>query len=355
MSFRYRKDRKTWVVDNVWPDKVRTRISAPDKATAMKIDLKIRAAVIDEKRVWKKLRSELGLDGERLQGFSELADRYISDYCMNNNRSVFLKQSRLNAMKQHFSTLPVDSMTVNHIDSYISARKQKGIKNNSINYDIAILKHLCSWAKSRGYIETDPLVSVSRLKEVEREGERPDESLIDAIFANLFAADIPIFTFIRETGCRQGEAISLTWDKVDYTRAIVTFHTTTKNGKSRQVPLTDAALVALSSMPRQGKTVFYNLPSGTIQKWTTGGLDKAWRKATEKVTVGTGADAHPSKLRIHDLRHAYAIKLAESGCPMHFISEVLGHGSTEFTRRKYARYSPESASRAVLKVLQCGR
>ena len=156
-----------------------------------------------------------------------------------------------------------------------------------------MLKHLCSWAKSRGYIETDPLVSVSRLKEVERIGERPDESVIDAIFANLAVADIPLFTFIRETGCRQGEAISLTWDKVDYTRAIVTFHTTTKNGKSRQVPLTDAALVALSSMPRHlsaqagGKTVFFHLQSGAVKKWTASGLGKAWRKATKKVTVRT--------------------------------------------------------------------
>ena len=62
-----------------------------------------------------------------------------------------------------------------------------------------------------------------------------------------------------------------------------------------------------------------------------------------------------SALRIHDLRHAYAIKLAESGCPMHFISEVLGHSSTEFTRKRYARFSPESASRAVLRVLEAVR
>ena len=62
MSIRYRKDRDSWIVDNVWPDKIRTRLNAPDKVTATKIDLKIRAAMVDEKRVWKKLRSELGLD-----------------------------------------------------------------------------------------------------------------------------------------------------------------------------------------------------------------------------------------------------------------------------------------------------
>ncbi len=37
---------------------------------------------------------------------------------------------------------------------------------------------------------------------------------------------------------------------------------------------------------------------------------------------------------------------------MHFISEVLGHHSVEFTRKRYARFSPESAGRAVLLVLE---
>ena len=46
---------------------------------------------------------------------------------------------------------------------------------------------------------------------------------------------------------------------------------------------------------------------------------------------------------------------AEAGCPMHFISEVLGHSSIEFTRKRYARFSPESASRAVLRVLEAAR
>jgi integrase len=59
-------------------------------------------------------------------------------------------------------------------------------------------------------------------------------------------------------------------------------------------------------------------------------------------------------MRVYDHRHAYAIKLAEGGTAMHFISEVLGHSSTEFTREQYARFSRDSASRAVLKVLKGG-
>ena len=87
--------------------------------------------------------------------------------------------------------------------------------------------------------------------------------------------------------------------------------------------------------------IFYH-PT-TLKPWNPDSVAIPWERARKKAN---------SSLRIHDLRHAYAIKLAESGCPMHFISEVLGHSSTEFTRKRYARFSPESASRAVLRVLE---
>lgn len=343
MSVRQRKDRGTWLVDTVWPDKVRTRINAPDKSTAAKLDLKIRAAIVDEKRVWKKLRSELGLDGERLQGFSELADEYFQSYVISHNRSPRSKKSRLGILKRHFNNLSIDSFSAQHVDRFIAARKREGVSNRTINRDTGVLSHMFQWALSRGYLNENPLASVERLKEVDWVGERPDETTIDAIFSNLVAATVPVFMFLRESGCRRGEAITLTWEQVDYARATVNFKQT-KNGRARQVPLTAAALAALSAMPKQGKTVFYH--PDTLKPWDGSTIKKPWMKARNKAN---------SKLRIHDLRHAYAIRLAESGCPMHFISEVLGHGSTEFTRKTYARFSPDSASRAVLRVLEGAR
>jgi integrase len=97
-------------------------------------------------------------------------------------------------------------------------------------------------------------------------------------------------------------------------------------------------------MPKHGSTVFYH--PDTLKPWTGDSVAEPWEKAREE--AGSG-------LRIHDMRHAYGIKLAEAGCPMHFISEVMGHHSVDFTRKYYARFSPESASKAVLKVLQGGK
>jgi len=96
-------------------------------------------------------------------------------------------------------------------------------------------------------------------------------------------------------------------------------------------------------MPKTSKYVFYH--SESLDRWDT--CRKPW--------INTRNAAGYSWLRIHDLRHAFEIKLAEAGCPMHFIPEVLGHHNLEFTRRVYAKFSPESASRAVLMVLEGGK
>lgn len=350
MSVGFRKDRGKYFVNTTWPDGMRTRKQCADETSALRINKKIEVAMDDEERIWKKLRRDLRLEWGILQGLSEFADLYFDSYVKVHNRSISSKKSRLDIIKRHFSSLPIDSITPQHIDKFVSARRKDGVGNRTINRDLAVLSHMFEWAIKREYLEVNPANKIERLEEIEWVGERPDEAVIDLIFQQLNPRAIPVFSFVRETGCRKSEAITLKSHQVDFARAIVTFHSNTKNGKARQVPLTEAALVAISSMPRHGETVFYH--PDTLKKWTKDSVAVPWERARAKVTVGEGDAAKPSGLRIHDLRHAYAIKLAEAGTPMHFISEVMGHYSVDFTRKHYGKFSPESASRAVLRVLE---
>ena len=109
------------------------------------------------------------------------------------------------------------------------------------------------------------------------------------------------------------------------------------------MPLTAKAIDAIKAMPGGFKFVFYH-PESQTRRDTA---HKVWESAREA--------AGYSWLRIHDLRHAYGIKLTERGCAMHFISEVMGNHSVDYTRKQYARFNPESASRAVLQVLEGGK
>jgi len=159
--------------------------------------------MIDERRVWKKLRSELWLDGKRLQGFSELADEYFQNYVLSHNRSTSsYKRSRLNILKKHFGNIPIENLSIQRVDKFVSARKKEGVSNGTINHDVKVLRHALQWGVSRGYASDNPVAGVQKLKEVEWVVERPDDSTIDVIFSYLPVQAIPVFTFMRETGCR---------------------------------------------------------------------------------------------------------------------------------------------------------
>ena len=122
-------------------------------------------------------------------------------------------------------------------------------------------------------------------------------------------------------------------------RAVV-FWDNTKNGKFRQVPLTKAAIGAIKAMPKASEYVFYHPESMT--RW---GTCRDPKRGRQRDIRGCG----------FNLSHAYGTRPAEKGVPMHFISEVMGHHSFDYTRKQYARFSPESASRAVLRVLEGGK
>ena len=328
-----------WIIDTRWPDGMRTRKRMPDRATAEKINKKIEVACADEVRIWKKLRVELGLESGGALTFAGLAKRYLDQYVRQYNRAIRYKEIMIGFMIDDFGGRPagIDQPTAN---AFFSRLRAKGLKPASINRYIATLRHMMSWAVDQGILDVDPLARLKKMRELEWVGERPDDGKIDAIFANIDPRALPIFVFIRETGCRRGEAVSLRHDQIDFVRRIVTFTGDTKSGRSRQVPLTDAALKAISDMPANGSHIFYH--PNTLNPWRGDTLLHTWERARGK-----------SKLRIHDLRHAYAIRLAESGCAMHYISEMLGHLSgVDFTHHRYARFSPESATRAVLYALE---
>ena len=338
MSVRVR-GKGVYFVDVRWPDGMRTRKDMPDKATAIKVNRKIKVAVVDEARIWSKLRKELGLDKHNALTFSELADLYLSKYVKSYNRDIRTTTSRLNALKAFFKNIPLGSMNPGHKASFIGFKHGDEASNATINRYLSLLSSMMNWAIEQGIIESNPLGKYSKLKEPQWVGWHPEEKELDAIFDRIDSAFLPIFAFLRETGCRKGEAMNLRHSQINYAKNVITVHGKTKSGKARQVPLTDRGLWSVQALPNQGQTVFYHPIH--LKPFTGDNLGWIWDKARGG-----------SELRIHDLRHAFAIKLAEDGCPMHFISEVLGHHSVDFTRKRYARFSPDSASRSVLRVLQ---
>lgn len=311
----------------------------PSESKANDISIRFQSARVDG--TWRELRTKLDMESRpEVLTFKELGNIYLEDYVKSYNRAYKSKKSRIAILGQKLAQVQVSSLTPHHVTEFVSSRKRHGACNRTINRDLIVLGHMLRWAVQDRYIQSNPLPEIQKLREIKWEGQRPSEEVVEAVFGKLDARVVPLYTFLRETGCRREEVLSLTHEQLDLGRGEVVLRDNTKNGKDRRVPLTKRALWAINAMPKASKYVFYHPDS--LTRWDS--CRKPWIKARE-------AAGHPW-LRAHDLRHAFGIRLAEQGCPMHFISEVMGHHSVDFTRRVYAKFSPESASRAVLRALE---
>lgn len=112
------------------------------------------------------------------------------------------------------------------------------------------------------------------------------------------AVHVPMYeTFIQfqiMTAARRGEALGLTWKHVDF-ECRSAYLAETKNGRPRKLPLREALLQLLESLPRNSDRVF------TI---TDDSLSNAWSRICARAGI--------EDLHVHDLRHEGISRVAET-------------------------------------------
>jgi integrase len=134
------------------------------------------------------------------------------------------------------------------------------------------------------------------------------------------------------TGCRVGEILGLRWDEVDLQRGLI-FLPDSKTGK-KTVILSSYAMMVLAELPRISPYVIPgrdpNLPRENIRK--------PWRAVLRRSGI--------KHCRVHDLRHTNASIAVGMGIGLPIIGKLLGHLSTETTKR-YAHLADDPARRAT--------
>ncbi len=211
--------------------------------------------------------------------------------------------------------------------------------NTTINREVETLRRLLNKAIEWGMLERNP---ASRLKPLPEPQGRTRFLTLDEAKRLLEASSRhlrPIIICALETGMRRGEILGLRWADVDMrTRTIYLGHT--KNGESRQVPVSSRLFAVLSNLPRRLGTdhVFTGEPK--IGK--VGNPFHDVRTSFENACRRAGIEG----FRFHDLRHTAASHMAMAGVPLRTIGEVLGHRTAAMTER-YAHLTPEHKRKAV--------
>ncbi len=170
-------------------------------------------------------------------------------------------------------------------------------------------------------------------------------------------------------GLRQGEALGLAGDDVDYLRKVVHVRRQVKviggalvfappkGGKTRDVPLPEGVALELAAHVKTYPPVPVTLPWGTPDgKLTTARLlldrdGEAVPRSWFNLRIWGPAVKAAGIVRAHDtgmhgLRHTYASALLEDGVSIKAVAEYLGHADAGFTLRTYAHLMPSTEGRA---------
>ncbi|WP_439643717.1 tyrosine-type recombinase/integrase [Gemmatimonas sp.] len=173
-------------------------------------------------------------------------------------------------------------------------------------------------------VRLEPLAEDKKI--VRAQSSEDIAKVLDALSPSYWRAPAVL---LIETGLRHGEAQFLRKRDVELDEKVVRIQGIVKNQESvRVVPLTKAAMDAIEPIVRRTKHKDdYLFPEMAKNRW---GFSQAWSRACKKAVP----------MRVHDLRHSFAVRLLRGGADIATTRDVLGHASIETTDR----YAREAAS-----------
>ena len=136
----------------------------------------------------------------------------------------------------------------------------------------------------------------------------------------------PAVQLALATAMRRGELLALRWENVDLVGRAA-FLSDTKNGDSRTVPLSSAAVQVLTGLPRHISGVVFPVKAFT--------LDAAFKRGLKRAGL--------EGIRFHDLRRTAITRMAEKLPNVIELAAVSGHKSLMVLKRYYRPTASELA------------
>lgn len=248
--------------------------------------------------------------------------------------------------------------TVRNIHIALSAAMSQAVENELIR------RNPCSKAKLPAEHKTE----ISPLSD-----PQINAFLEKAPFYGIYGS---LLTVILFTGLREGEALGLTWDCVNFQNG--TLHINKQLQRRRQSDGGTQFAPPKNNKPRvlkPGTFVMSILKARyaeqIMQSKLAGDAWEAWHSEEEhrKALVFTNEVGHfftPKRVylhfkklaeeigapdaRVHDLRHTYAVICLQSGVDMKTLQENLGHASFAFTMDRYGHVSTRMREECASKI-----
>lgn len=258
--------------------------------------------------------------------FDAVVQAFVDRHCLQRNRASTAKETQ-RLLRKHFVAAwgqrDIRDLRQADINSVVDGLVEDG-RPSEANHALGVVKTLFSWCFDRDMLIANPCAKV---KKPAKHGKR-SRTLSEDELKKVWHASLgegfpfgPLVQLLLLTGQRRGEIAQMQWQQLDFNARCWTIpESIAKNGREHVLPLSDAAVEILQSMPRLNKT--YVFPARGNDKATVSGFSKP--KVRLEMVVGA------SDWTLHDLRRTTATYLARLGTAPHVIERILNHVSGSF-------------------------
>lgn len=213
-------------------------------------------------------------------------------------------------------------------------RRSKEVAPGTVRREMTLISSVLTTARREwGLISHNPISDIRKPAAPPPRDRRVSEDEIEKLIAaggtdltKATARAVHAFRFAIETAMRAGEIVGLTDETVNRGTRVATLPKT-KNGTSRKVPLSTAALDLLSELPDA---------DGPLFDLTSQQIDALFRKARD----GAGIE----DLRFHDSRHEAITRLAKK-MDVLSLARTVGHKDLKMLMIYYNETAEELARR----------
>ncbi|MBU2855930.1 site-specific integrase [Acidithiobacillus ferrooxidans] len=207
------------------------------------------------------------------------------------------------------------------VTASIKEMEGEGKGANTIRLHLALLSHLFEVARKEWRMSSlvNPVELVRKPKLPQGRDRRlvGDEEVRLVAECRAISPELAAIAVIAiETAMRQGEIMSLIWDKIDLAKRTVMLDNT-KNGDKRIVPLSSKAVEALRVLPRR--------LDGKVWTYSDDGMRTGYKRACKRADI--------IGLTFHDLRHEATSRLFEKGFNPVEVSAITGHKTLQMLKR----------------------
>lgn len=220
------------------------------------------------------------------------------------------------------------------LSDFVTMRRAEGASAPTIRRDLVCLSLVMSYCEEWEWIEEGGNCVSAFLRKARRRGLREADArtryLSEAEEAALIAqCGEPCLTAVLiaiETGLRDQEIMSLTWDQVDASARVIRTTKRTKSGRVRFVPLSPRLAQKLAQWPRHISGP-YVLCHDDGRRYVR--LVKAFEGAVRRAGL--------KDVQFHDLRRTAGCRwIQRDGRTLDEVCALLGHSSVTVTEKSYA-------------------